>query len=1322
MVTNVSAAAQSQVGSKANAFSQADITSAFSFNGAANNAYAFATEDPSSSYTAPILASDSNLNSALGGVGATVFGEGFQGASYASTASGSREYISTITWTVDTSPLSGNLIAGFDKTDQSLTAGFSSLVFTIKEDGSVKLSDTFTTLISAQMFFTNDAVNLGAFTQAPDQTVQFIFDLTASSSGQGFGEDFLLGTTGGLSGQMALTGATEGVALPSTTTVATFTDSNTSDLASGFTAEINWGDGTSSAETVSGGDGSFTVDGGHTYADEGNATASVTLTRTSDSSNAVANGNVTVAEADALTAQAVTFSATTGVGFNNAVVATFTDSYGANPAGDFGATINWGDGTTTGGAVIAGGGTFTVEGSHTYATPGVDTVSVTLADDAPGTATATATSTACVTGGVLSSNMVLSSATEGVALAATTTVATFTDSNPSDLASGFTAEIAWGDGMSSAGSVSGSAGSFTVAGGHTYADEGSDPASVTITRTADSAKTTPAGTVTVAEGDALTGSGVGTISAMTGVALTNQVVATFTDSYAANLPGDFSATINWGDGTTSSGAAATVSGGSGSFTVSGTHTYASAAVDTVSVTLADDTPGTATATASSTANITAGALIGAMVLSSATEGVALAATTTVATFTDSNPSDLASGFTAEIAWGDGMSSAGSVSGSAGSFTVAGGHTYADEGSDPASVTITRTADSAKTTPAGTVTVAEGDALTGSGVGTISAMTGVALTNQVVATFTDSYAANLPGDFSATINWGDGTTSSGAAATVSGGSGSFTVSGTHTYASAAVDTVSVTLADDTPGTATATASSTANITAGALIGAMVLSSATEGVALAATTTVATFTDSNPSDLASGFTAEIAWGDGMSSAGSVSGSAGSFTVAGGHTYADEGSDPASVTITRTADSAKTTPAGTVTVAEGDALTGSGVGTISAMTGVALTNQVVATFTDSYAANLPGDFSATINWGDGTTSSGAAATVSGGSGSFTVSGTHTYASAAVDTVSVTLADDTPGTATATASSTANITAGALIGAMVLSSATEGVALAATTTVATFTDSNPSDLASGFTAEIAWGDGMSSAGSVSGSAGSFTVAGGHTYADEGSDPASVTITRTADSAKTTPAGTVTVAEGDALTGSGVGTISAMTGVALTNQVVATFTDSYAANLPGDFSATINWGDGTTSSGAAATVSGGSGSFTVSGTHTYASAAVDTVSVTLADDTPGTATATASSTANITAGALIGAMVLSSATEGVALAATTTVATFTDSNPSDLASGFTAEIAWGDGMSSAGSVSGSAGSFTVAGGHTYADEGSDPASVTITRTADSAKTTPPAP
>ncbi|HEV8267912.1 MAG TPA: CHRD domain-containing protein, partial [Thermoanaerobaculia bacterium] len=56
-----------------------------------------------------------------------------------------------------------------------------------------------------------------------------------------------------------------------------------------------------------------------------------------------------------------------------------------------------------------------------------------------------------------------------------------------------------------------------------------------------------------------------------GVAFSGRV-ATFTESDTALTPADLTATIDWGDGSFSAG---TIAGASGSFTVSGSHTYAS---------------------------------------------------------------------------------------------------------------------------------------------------------------------------------------------------------------------------------------------------------------------------------------------------------------------------------------------------------------------------------------------------------------------------------------------------------------------------------------------------------------------------------------------------------------------------------------------------------------------------------------------------------------------------------------------------------------------------------------------------------------------------
>jgi hypothetical protein len=180
---------------------------------------------------------------------------------------------------------------------------------------------------------------------------------------------FTFGVALSLSAQMALNAATESLALANNTSVATFSDSDSSDTADKFTATINWGDGQTTTGSVSGANGSFTVSGGHTYVDEGNEKASVTLTHTADQLQSTVSGAVAVAEDDVLTGHGTTIPAIAGHAVNGAV-ATFTDTDTVTAANDFVATIDWGDGTTTAGTVAGSNGSFTVGGSYTYASPG----------------------------------------------------------------------------------------------------------------------------------------------------------------------------------------------------------------------------------------------------------------------------------------------------------------------------------------------------------------------------------------------------------------------------------------------------------------------------------------------------------------------------------------------------------------------------------------------------------------------------------------------------------------------------------------------------------------------------------------------------------------------------------------------------------------------------------------------------------------------------------------------------------------------------------------------------------------------------------------
>jgi cyclophilin family peptidyl-prolyl cis-trans isomerase len=194
------------------------------------------------------------------------------------------------------------------------------------------------------------------------------------------------------------TSGSEGAAL-NNVGVATFTSANTGAQASDFTASINWGDGHVSTGTVTAASGSgFLVSGTNTYKEAGKFTVAVSI-QGPNGATAMASGTATINDA-ALTAQGTAVTASTGVALNNISVATFTDADPMAQAGDFAASIDWGDGQSSSGTVTGSGGTFSVNGSHTYSTAGNFTIRTTINDintagDVPGS-TATATSTATV--------------------------------------------------------------------------------------------------------------------------------------------------------------------------------------------------------------------------------------------------------------------------------------------------------------------------------------------------------------------------------------------------------------------------------------------------------------------------------------------------------------------------------------------------------------------------------------------------------------------------------------------------------------------------------------------------------------------------------------------------------------------------------------------------------------------------------------------------------------------------------------------------------------------------------------------------------------
>jgi hypothetical protein len=243
-----------------------------------------------------------------------------------------------------------------------------------------------------------------------------------------------------------------------------------------WTVKVQWGDTTADTSFSVVSDGTIPVTN-HAFPEEGSYTVTVTVTD-STSLSASITFKVTVSD-PAVVPSPKTITPVEGQDTGSVVVATFTDPGGPEVTGDYGATIDWGDGTpTTSGVISLSGVTFSVSGNHTYAEESAAdhagsfpnyVITVTITHEAAPTASTSDSKAIVSDPAVAATGGFTFEAVEGVP-SATQTVATFTDPGGPEALGDYSATIDWGDGTPlTVGAISVTAGVYTVSGSHTYA-------------------------------------------------------------------------------------------------------------------------------------------------------------------------------------------------------------------------------------------------------------------------------------------------------------------------------------------------------------------------------------------------------------------------------------------------------------------------------------------------------------------------------------------------------------------------------------------------------------------------------------------------------------------------------------------------------------------------------------------------------------------------------------------------------------------------------------------------------------------------------------
>ena len=167
-------------------------------------------------------------------------------------------------------------------------------------------------------------------------------------------------------------------------------------------------------------------------------------------------------------------------------------------------------------------------------------------------------------------------------------VATFVSNDPAPQhRANYVVTIDWGDGTTSDGRVVADKkhpGHYIVMGHHRYAEAGNFSVSVSVHDLVDNTDAQDPHSATVTDAP-LKASGKH-VRSSAGTAFT-KMLASFHDADHLSAASDFTAMVDWGDGSAPE-AATIVANGDGSFRVVGTHTYATTGSYVMTITITDD--------------------------------------------------------------------------------------------------------------------------------------------------------------------------------------------------------------------------------------------------------------------------------------------------------------------------------------------------------------------------------------------------------------------------------------------------------------------------------------------------------------------------------------------------------------------------------------------------------------------------------------------------------------------------------------------------------------------------------------------------------------